>query len=124
MINHDGKEYEKEYTCITESLCCTLNIVNQLYFNKIKNKPTSLSKTAWWKMATFPCVELTGKARKVQRDSFARPGEAVVAFDRMEVGPGVEGQLEETGNRKGVGRKWRPVPRGQSMLKEGTPQRL
>ena len=54
-------------------------------------------------MATFPCVELTGKARKVQRDSFARPGEAVVAFDRMEVGPGVEGQLEETGNRKGVG---------------------
>ena len=31
------KEYEKEYTCITESLYCTveINIVNQLYVNKI-----------------------------------------------------------------------------------------
>ena len=56
VINHNGKEY----TCITESLCCTHNI----YFNKIKNKPTSMSQTAWWKMATFPCVELTRKARE------------------------------------------------------------
>ena len=37
---------KKEYICITESLCCTAevkhNIVNQLYFNKIKkiNKQT------------------------------------------------------------------------------------
>ena len=23
IINHNGKEYEKEYVCITESLCCT-----------------------------------------------------------------------------------------------------
>ena len=23
VINHNGKEYEKEYICITESLCCT-----------------------------------------------------------------------------------------------------
>ena len=42
VINHNGKEYEKEYICITESLCCTAeikhNIVIQLYFNKIKNK--------------------------------------------------------------------------------------
>ena len=22
VINHSGKEYEKEYICITESLCC------------------------------------------------------------------------------------------------------
>ena len=22
LINHNGKEYEKEYICITESLCC------------------------------------------------------------------------------------------------------
>ena len=39
------KEYEKEYICITESLCCTveINIVNQLYVNKI-NK---LKKSSW-----------------------------------------------------------------------------
>ena len=40
VINHNGKEYEKEY--IRELLCCTVeikhNIVNQLYFNKIKKK--------------------------------------------------------------------------------------
>ena len=23
VINHNGKEYEKEYICVTESLCCT-----------------------------------------------------------------------------------------------------
>ena len=23
VINHDGKEYEKEYVCLTESLCYT-----------------------------------------------------------------------------------------------------
>ena len=45
MINHNGKEYEKEYThiYITESLCCTTdinnNVVYQVYFNKIfKNR--------------------------------------------------------------------------------------
>ena len=46
-INHNGQEYMKKndvhiFVCITESLCCTAeihtNIVNQLYFNKIKNK--------------------------------------------------------------------------------------
>ena len=45
VINHNGKEYEKEYIYIyiriTESLCCPAeikhNIVSQLYFNK-KNK--------------------------------------------------------------------------------------
>ena len=26
VINHNGKEYEKEYICITESLCCTVVI--------------------------------------------------------------------------------------------------
>ena len=26
MINHNGKEYEKEYICITESLCYTAEI--------------------------------------------------------------------------------------------------
>ena len=38
LINHYGKEYKKEYICVTDSLCCTTeiyNIVNQLYFNKI-----------------------------------------------------------------------------------------
>ena len=41
VINQNGKEYEKEdiyaYIYITKSLCCTteINIVNQLYFNKI-----------------------------------------------------------------------------------------
>ena len=25
-INHNGKEYEKEYICITEPLCCTAEI--------------------------------------------------------------------------------------------------
>ena len=38
MINHNEKEYEKEYMCITESLCCTAeikhNVVSLLYFNK------------------------------------------------------------------------------------------
>ena len=42
LINHNGKEYEKTMCMyITESLSCTsrnlYNIVNQLYFNKIKN---------------------------------------------------------------------------------------
>ena len=72
-------------------------------------------------------IPLCGAHRKGQEGTerfLCQAGEAAVAFDRMQVGPGVEGQLEETGNRKGVGRKWRPVPRGQSMLKEGTPQRL
>ena len=45
VINHKGKEYEREcvyiyiyiYIYMTESLCCTaeINIVNQLYFNKV-----------------------------------------------------------------------------------------
>ena len=26
VTNHNEKEYEKEYTCITESLCCTSEI--------------------------------------------------------------------------------------------------
>ena len=26
VINHNGKEYEKEHVCITESLCCTAEI--------------------------------------------------------------------------------------------------
>ena len=42
VINLNGKEYEKEYICITESLYCKAdikyNIVNQLYFNKIFKK--------------------------------------------------------------------------------------
>ena len=42
MINHDKKEYEKEYICITESPCCITeikyNIVDQLYSNKKKKK--------------------------------------------------------------------------------------
>ena len=39
-----GKESEKEWMCITQSLCCTAEItkamyVNQLYFNKtLKNE--------------------------------------------------------------------------------------
>jgi len=34
VINHNGKEYEKEYITV---LCCIaeINIVNKLYFNKI-----------------------------------------------------------------------------------------
>ena len=46
VIIHNGKEYENEcmyiyiHICITESLCYTaeINIVNQLYFNKINFK--------------------------------------------------------------------------------------
>ena len=47
MTKHNGKEYEKEYICITESLCYTAeikhNIVNQLHFNKmfLKNEKKS-----------------------------------------------------------------------------------
>ena len=33
MINHNGKGYEKEYICITESLCCTAEINTTLYIN-------------------------------------------------------------------------------------------
>ena len=37
VIKHNGKEYEKN-VCMTEPLCYTaeINIVNQLYLNKIK----------------------------------------------------------------------------------------
>ena len=42
MINHNGKEYEKEciYICITESLCCTVEINTKLLVNytSIKKK--------------------------------------------------------------------------------------
>ena len=58
LLNHNGKEYEKEYIYIyiyvyihiykTESLCCTAaikhNIVNQLYFNKIFLKTALISE--------------------------------------------------------------------------------
>ena len=27
VINHNGKEYEKEYISITESLCCTAKLI-------------------------------------------------------------------------------------------------
>ena len=43
VIHHKRKENENRiHICITESLCCIAeikyNIVNQLYFNKIKTK--------------------------------------------------------------------------------------
>ena len=41
MIKHNGKEQEKEYTCITASLPYSRNLhnmVNQIYFNKISRK--------------------------------------------------------------------------------------
>ena len=40
VINHSRKQYEKEYICITESLCsiAEINTVNQLYFNKTRLK--------------------------------------------------------------------------------------
>ena len=44
VIHHNGKEYEEEYICVTESLCRTAeikhNTVNQLYFSKIKKNKT------------------------------------------------------------------------------------
>ena len=44
VINHNGKEYEKEcmYICITESICCTAEISTTLYINytSIKKKKT------------------------------------------------------------------------------------
>ena len=52
MINHDKKEYEKEYICITESPCCITeikyNIVDQLYSNKKKKKTEVM-------MGCLPC---------------------------------------------------------------------
>ena len=52
VINHKGKEYEKEYICITESLCCTAdNIVNQLYFNKKKKK--NIGHESIWPIRNF-----------------------------------------------------------------------
>jgi len=47
VINHGGKEYEKE-NVKTDSLCCTAkinNTVNQLYFSKsfLKRKKTPVS---------------------------------------------------------------------------------
>ena len=55
VINHNGKEYEKKYICITESFCCTVEIsttlwinypnsMNQLSLNKIKFKKSSYTK--------------------------------------------------------------------------------
>ena len=40
VINHNGKEYEKEYICIIESLCCTAETNTKLYVNytSIKNE--------------------------------------------------------------------------------------
>ena len=39
MINHDGKEYEKEYICMyTESLCCIAEI-NTFFFVFSKAAP-------------------------------------------------------------------------------------
>ena len=42
LINHNGKEHEKDYICITQSLCRTAefnhSIVNKLYFNNLKKK--------------------------------------------------------------------------------------
>ena len=37
VLNHNGKEEEKVYLCITESLCraAEIDVVNQLYLNKI-----------------------------------------------------------------------------------------
>ena len=37
VINHTGREYEKDYIYITESHCQTVRrtTINQLYFNKI-----------------------------------------------------------------------------------------
>ena len=32
VINHNGKEREKEYMCVTELLCCT-TVINTLWFN-------------------------------------------------------------------------------------------
>ena len=47
LINHNGKEHEKDYICITQSLCHTAeikhSIVNQLYFNNLKKKWVSPS---------------------------------------------------------------------------------
>ena len=40
VINYIGKEYEKEYVCITESLCSTavINTTLQINYTSIKNK--------------------------------------------------------------------------------------
>ena len=47
LINHNGKEHEKDYICITQSLCHTAeikhSIVNQLYFKNLKKKWVSPS---------------------------------------------------------------------------------
>lgn len=48
VTNHNGREYEKEYMCAAESLCCTgeiNNTVNQLYFNEIKKKRITHPRT-------------------------------------------------------------------------------
>ena len=48
VINHNGKEYEKECVCVyvTESLCCTaeINTSLELYFKEKKEKPLLLSQ--------------------------------------------------------------------------------
>ena len=38
IIKHNGKEYEKDYTCITELLCCTaeINTTLQIKYTSIK----------------------------------------------------------------------------------------
>ena len=70
VINHNGKEYEKEYICITESLCCTAeikhNIVNQLYFNKInflkRSAQMSISLLEHIEDAILPCQDTASSA--------------------------------------------------------------
>ena len=46
LINHNGKDYEKVYIYITKPLfyiaAIKLSIVNQLYFNKIRKRCSSI----------------------------------------------------------------------------------
>ena len=44
VIKHNGKEYKKEYICITELFCCTAEINTTLYirYTLIKKNPTLL----------------------------------------------------------------------------------
>ena len=60
VIKHNGKEQEKEYTCITASLPYSRNLhnmVNQIYFNKISRKR---KKKGWcWTLAVAPiCLRI------------------------------------------------------------------
>ena len=57
VITYMGKESEREWTCVcvTESLCCTTEIITTLYINSTSIKLLKTEKIKHSPLAVFPC---------------------------------------------------------------------